>query len=364
MKIVWVIRPAEGGILRHLQQLLEGIPDFEIVLVGPPALRDLAGSRRFVTLEIADGLQMRRDLRSISHLRRILKAEKAQIVHAHGLKAALVSAAALVPKKGGHFLFTAHNSLPSADSWFNRRGLAMVSRWLFRHMDSIISVSDAVRAQIVPYVPERKVLTIHNGVKAERFGDYSFEISRLPVGLETEHLVVGTVARLIPQKGIATLLEAISLIVKIVPNMRLIIVGDGPERSKLEMYAAALNLERHVHFLGNRSDVPQLMAGWDCYVLPSLSEGFNLSVLEAMASRLPIVASDLPALKEAVVPNLGGIMVLPGSAAELAAALLHILKSPEKAAAMGKFNRERVTTFFGEDRMIRCTRALYEGLRS
>ena len=130
----------------------------------------------------------------------------------------------------------------------------------------------------------------------------------------------------------------------------------------MEQYSRGLGLDRNVKFLGWRDDVPALMGGWDCFALPSLSEGFNLSVLEAMASRLPVVVSDLPALREAVVPGRGGLMVLPGSAPELAAALLHVLKSPDKAQAMGEYNRQRVETFFGEDRMVQCTRALYEGL--
>ncbi|NMA61925.1 MAG: glycosyltransferase family 4 protein [Firmicutes bacterium] len=359
MKIVWVIRPAEGGILQHLQQLSQGIPDFEIVVVAPPTLEEWAGTRRFIPLDLVDGLKIRQDLGTITKLRRILRQEKAHIIHAHGLKAALVTAVALAPFGHPHFLFTAHNSLPP-----RRFGSKLVQRWMFGGMDTIISVSDAVRAQIIKYVPERKVITIHNGIATSRFGDFSWEISRDPLGLEPDDQVVGTVARLIPSKGIHTLLEAVSLIAKIVPNMKLVVVGDGPERTRLEKYAEALGLNGRVKFLGWREDVPELMAGWDLFALPSMSEGFNLSVLEAMASRLPVVVPDLPSLKEAVVPNKGGLVVLPGNAPELAAALLHLLKSPEKAKAMGQFNRERAHTLFGEERMVTCTRALYEGLKT
>lgn len=362
MKIVWVIRPAEGGILQHLQQLSLGIPDFDIVVVAPPSLEEWAGTRRFVPLDLVDGLRIRQDLVAIGRLRQVLKKEKAHIIHAHGLKAALVTAAALAPLGHPHFLFTAHNSLPQSRSPFRRWGYRVVQRWMFAGMDTIISVSEAVRSQIVRYAPERKVLTIYNGISTARFGAYSREVSRDPMGLTPEDQVVGTVARLIPSKGTHTLLEAVSLIARIVPRLKLVVVGDGPERAKLEKYGRALGLEGRVHFLGWRDDVPQLMAGWDCFVLPSLSEGFNLSVLEAMASRLPVVVADLPSLKEAVVPNRGGLVVLPGNAPELAAALLHLLKAPEKAKAMGEFNRERVNTLFGEERMINCTRALYEGL--
>ncbi len=362
MKIIWVVRPAEGGILQHLQQLLKGISDLDIVVVAPPDLQTWAGQRRFIPLDLVDGLHPKRDFAASRKLRRLLRQEKANVVHAHGLKAALITATALAPSRHPHFLFTAHNSLPQSSSKLTQWGVNKVQRWMFNGMNTIISVSDAVRSQIIRYVPERKVLTIYNGIASSDFGDYSPDTSRVPLGLDLEDHVVGTVARLIPGKGVNTLLEAMSLVAKIVPRLHLVIVGDGPERSKLEQYSRGLGLDRNVKFLGWRDDVPALMGGWDCFALPSLSEGFNLSVLEAMASRLPVVVSDLPALREAVVPGRGGLMVLPGSAPELAAALLHVLKSPDKAQAMGEYNRQRVETFFGEDRMVQCTRALYEGL--
>jgi glycosyltransferase involved in cell wall biosynthesis len=362
MKIIWVVRPAGGGIVQHLKQLLKGIPDFDIVVVALPDLQGLAGDRRFVPLDLADGLQPRRDFAAVRKLRKFLRREKPNVVHAHGLKAALITAAALAPVRHPCFLFTAHNSLPQTSSKFAQWGANVVQRWMFGCMNTIISVSDAVRSQIIRYVPERKVLTIYNGIASSNFGNSSPEASRQALGLEPEDQVVGTVARLIPDKGMGTLLEAMSLVAKIVPRSHLVIVGDGPERSRLEQYARGLGLDGRVQFLGWREDVPTLMAGWNCFTLPSLSEGFNISVLEAMASRLPVVVSDLPALREAVVPGRGGLLVRPGSSPDLAAALLHVLKAPERARAMGEFNRSRVDTYFGEDRMVSCTRALYEGM--
>ncbi|HKM43223.1 MAG TPA: glycosyltransferase family 4 protein [Limnochordia bacterium] len=362
MKIVWVVRPAEGGILQHLQRLLQGIPDLEIVVVAPPDLKEWAGQRRFISLDLVDGLRPKRDFAAISKLRRLLRQEKADVVHAHGLKAALVTSLALAPVSHPGFLFTAHNSLPQSSSTFTQWATDGVQRWMFGGMNTIISVSDTVRSQIVRFAPEAKVLTIHNGIASTHFGDYPFDATRTSLGFPLDCQIVGTVARLIPSKGVSTLLEAMSLMARIMPNLHLVIVGEGPERSKLEQYAHGLGLDDKVKFLGWRDDVPSLMAGWDCFALPSLSEGFNLSVLEAMASRLPVVVSDLPALREALVPGRSGQLVKPGSAPDLAAALLHVLKSPEKAKSMGDYNRHHVETYFGEDRMVRCTRALYEGL--
>jgi len=349
-------------MLHHLRHLLTGLGDFEITVAAPPALRELLPVQRFLDVEIVDGFRPQQDLAAVRRLKRILKQESPQIVHAHGLKAALITAAALAPKRHPHFLFTAHNSLPQSPSPFMGWASTWVQRWLFSGMATIISVSDAVRAQLIRYVPESKVLTIYNGISSSEFGGFPREQARRALNLSPEDQVVGTVARLIPGKGVGTLLEAASLVAKILPGLHLVVVGDGPERERLKAYAERLGLQGRAHFVGWRDDVPSLMAGWDCFALPTMGEGFNLSVLEAMASRLPVVVSDLPALREAVVPGKGGLLVPPASAPDWAAALLHILKDPAKAKAMGAFNRERVETFFGAERMVKSTRALYEGM--
>jgi glycosyltransferase involved in cell wall biosynthesis len=208
MKIVWVVRPAEGGILQHLQQLLRGIPDLEIVVVAPSDLKEWAGERRFLALDLVDGIHPKRDLSASSKLRRLLHQEKPHVVHAHGLKAGLITALALAPTRHPHFLFTAHNSLPQSSSKLNQWATNKVQRWMFGGMNTIISVSDTVRSQIVRFVPETKVLTIYNGITSTNFGECPLDVSRGHLGLELDCQVVGTVARLIPSKGIGTLLEA------------------------------------------------------------------------------------------------------------------------------------------------------------
>ncbi len=362
MKIIWVVRPAEGGMVQHLQQLSTGIRDLEIVIVGPSNMQEKMEGRRFIPLELSDGLNFRKDLFCARQLRQILNREEPYIIHAHGLKAALISAMALAPQGHPRFLFTAHNALPQFNSPLKRVAYHMAQRWVFQSINTIISVSDTVRSQFINLAPGKKILTIHNGISIEKFGDLSPSEARIQSGLRVDDVIIGTVARLIPSKGLTTLLEAISLLVKIVPKTQLVILGDGPERKRLERYAYGLGIGDKVHFLGFRDDVPQLMAGWDIFVLPSLTEGFNLSVLEAMASSLPVVVSDLPSLREAVVHGQGGFAVIPGSAIDMAASVLHLLKSPEKAKMMGRFNRQRVSSFFEKKHMIECTQAIYEGL--
>ncbi|MGI6147925.1 MAG: glycosyltransferase family 4 protein [Limnochordia bacterium] len=363
MRIMWVIRPVEGGMLSHLSQLLEGMADQEILIAAPGSLQKWADGRQFFTVDIGDGLNLRADLRAACEVRRLVRQHRPHVVHSHGLKAALVTGLglSLYPKRPP-LVFTVHNNLPSPERSYHRAIYRLVHRRLLRSFDMVITVSDAVRDQLLEYTSPSRVITIRNGIPVERFGRYPRTAARAELGLSEGCRVVGLVARLIAGKGINTALEAASLLTKIIPDLHIVIVGDGPERARLESYAAALGLGSSVHFLGWREDVPALMAGWDVFILPSRSEGFSLSVLEAMASGLPVVVSDLACMREAVVSGKGGYLTRPGDAPELAAAILNVLRDNRRASQMGKFNRERAAALFGEDRMIQCTRAVYEGL--
>jgi glycosyltransferase involved in cell wall biosynthesis len=363
MRIMWVIRPAEGGMLSHISQLLVGLADQEILIAAPRSLEDLAKGRRFFPVEIGDGLSLRADLRAAGELRRLVRSLQPQLVHSHGLKAALVTAAALslYPKRP-RLVFTVHNNLPQPKAVISQMAYGVALRRMFRLMDMVITVSEALRDRLVEYAAPDRVITIRNGIPVERFRGYPRAAVRAELEIPETAKIVGMTARLIAGKGITTALEAVSLLTRIVPDLHFVVVGDGPERGKFESYGEALGLAKRVHFLGWREDVPRLMAGWDMFILPSSSEGFSLSVLEAMASGLPVVVSDLDSMREAVVVGKSGYLTKPGDAPELAAAILNVLRDPRRARQMGEFNRERAAALFGQEQMIACTRAVYEGL--
>lgn len=364
MKIMWIIREAQGGMLSHLSQLLAGMADHDLVIVAPQHLQDWAAGRPFFPVEIGDRINAVQDITAIRQLRSLLHEHRPDVVHIHGLKAALITVAAsrLLRRPRPRLVFTLHNNLPLPGNFFHRTVYTLVQRRLFRRLDFIITVSDAMRDQLVAYASPHRVITIRNGIPVDRFGQCPKAQARELMNLPMSARVVGLVARLISSKGISTAIKAASLLTKLIPDLHMVIVGEGPERARFENYASALGLSERVHFLGWRSDVPELMAGWDLFILPSLSEGFSVSVLEAMAAKLPVVVSDLPCMREAVVPKKGGYLVKPGDAPELAAAILNILKDPRRAEQMGEFNRQRAVALFGHELMIECTRAVYEGL--
>jgi glycosyltransferase involved in cell wall biosynthesis len=166
------------------------------------------------------------------------------------------------------------------------------------------------------------------------------------------------VGRLTPQKGLETLIEAAPKVARAVPDAGFLIVGDGPLRAGLERAARASGAG--VVFAGERRDVQDLMRGARALALPSVYEGLPLVALEAMACGLPVVASGVDGVPEAVEDGETGVLVPPGDAERLADALIGLLRDPAKAEAMGRRGRARVEAHFSAERMVEETQAVYE----
>lgn len=173
--------------------------------------------------------------------------------------------------------------------------------------------------------------------------------------------LVGCAGALTTEKGHRTLLEAWSLVVAELPGARLALLGDGPERRHLERLAAALP-PGSVHLLGQREGAPGWLKALDLYVQPSLAEGLGSAVLEAMACRLPVVASRAGGLVEAVVDGATGLLVPPGDGSALAAAMVALLRDPGRRGAMAAAGRARVEESFAAPAMVDAYLELYWGL--
>ncbi|MBL8798967.1 MAG: glycosyltransferase [Planctomycetia bacterium] len=219
--------------------------------------------------------------------------------------------------------------------------------------DCVVPVSEAAArvATQIERIPEHKVQTIWNGIDLERFPPRA---TQGKTGCRVIH-----VARLSPVKDQATLLRAARLVADRHTEFRLDIVGGGPCEADLKQLHAQLDLGERVRFLGYRADVGLLLRQADVFVLPSLTEGVSLTLLEAMASSLPIVATAVGGNGEVVVPEETGLLVPPQSPAALAAALLEMLKNPERARRMGQRGRQRVEQLFDIRGVVRRYESLY-----
>ncbi len=211
--------------------------------------------------------------------------------------------------------------------------------------------------------PASKVSVIPNGVDVDKFnpGVDGSQIRR-ELGLAPSLPIAGIVAALRPEKNHAALLQAMAIVHRTVPAAHLLIVGDGPERSALELQTSELKLDRVVHFLGTRSDTPQLLSAMDVFVLTSRMEANPVSILEAMATGKPVVAPRIGSIPESVAHGETGYLTEPGNVAAVARELVELFLHPHRARAMGAAGRSLVQERWSLDSMVDGYQQLIEGI--
>ena len=283
------------------------------------------------------------DAGAISRLRAWLRAVPGAVVHTHNANAHYHTVAAGLGLPLAKVINTRHGmgaSRPgSRGEWLYRRTMART--------DIVAAVCEAARARFAQQGvrPRERLLAVPNGIRVDAFSCASEErraALRNVLGLAPDVRIVGTVGRLNPVKDQATLLRAFARVHAASAGAALVLVGDGALRAALEAQSAALGLGDAVRFLGDRSDVRQLLQGFDAFVLSSLSEGYSMALLEACASGLPIVATDVGGNREIVADGRNGLMVAPADEAALAEAMAALLSEPARAARMGQAGREWV----------------------
>jgi sugar transferase (PEP-CTERM/EpsH1 system associated) len=233
-------------------------------------------------------------------------------------------------------------------------GTSCRQRWAFavasRCYDRVVSVSQDVAQQFLRQgAPSARVRTIQNGIDLNRFGFFG----SCPGGPAV------LVARLAPEKDLPTLLQAVALLVHRQPAFRLQVAGDGPCMQETQQAIQQLGLGEHVQLLGECSDIPGLLRRASLFVLSSRTEGIPLTLLEAMACGLPVVATRVGGNVEVVQDGQTGWLVPSGDAPQLAAAIERVWSDPEASRRLGQAGRERVVQRFDVQRMIQSYEDLY-----
>src|SRR6185436_14263328 len=211
---------------------------------------------------------------------------------------------------------------------------------------SIIAVSHELRDYMIESrFPRERVRVIHNGIEpASAASPLDRRKARLLLGLDERAFVVTTVARLDPVKDLVTLLDAFAIVRKRAPGAQLVIVGDGPERQRLEARASHDDLAGSVRITGYRSDVRALLPAADVYVSSSISEGVSLTILEAMAAGVPVVATAVGGTPEIRADGEGGLLVPGRDADQLASAILSLAVDRRRRAELAAAARRRLET--------------------
>jgi glycosyltransferase involved in cell wall biosynthesis len=286
---------------------------------------------------------------------RALKAERPAVFHAHlswplACRSALLAASAA---RTPAIVATAHLHVPIT----SLRGI-FLQRLISTRVDRYLAVSAEVgRGLRLNFgLPERKIEIVHNAIPLAAFERSAPEGLRAMLTREAEGPIVLTAARLHEQKGIDVLLDAAAL----VPGATFVVAGDGPLRQRLEARACQLEIAQRVVFLGQRHDVPDLMAAADLFVLPSFYEGLPLTVLEAMASGTPVIATAIGGTDEVISNGRTGVLVPPRDAHALAHAIERLLRDPDLARQLGRAGRAHVSDHFAVDTMIARVSNVYD----
>jgi glycosyltransferase involved in cell wall biosynthesis len=201
-------------------------------------------------------------------------------------------------------------------------------------------------------VPRGKLHCVPNGVRLQRRDPASTEAERQKLGISADDFVWMFAGRLAAVKGLDTLLRAFALArSEGGSNLKLVLVGDGAERASLEELSASLGLQRSVHFLGARRNVPQLLSAADAFVMSSMSEGLPMVLLEAMAAHVPCVATAVGGIPELLSGD-AGILVEPGAPLELAAAMRKLSNDSERCQLISARAYGKVAATNNLDRVV------------
>jgi glycosyltransferase involved in cell wall biosynthesis len=289
---------------------------------------------------------------------RAARAHGATVVHAHQYSPFVYSALARAFHRGPPVVFTEHGRLSDAGPSAKRR---RANRLLRRYAGSVFAVSKDVRAHLLAegFLDDR-VGVIYNGIDVGPPPDAATRAAvRRDLGVSDADIVIGTIARLDPVKDLGALLVAASRLAETSLPCTTVVIGDGDERPNLEAQAATLGIANRVRFLGHREDARRWLAGCDVYANSSTSEGVSLTILEAMAAGLPVIATNVGGTPEVVTEDCG-VLVPPREPEALADAICQLGESAGRRRLLGAAGRTRVEARFTLDRMVASYQSAYQ----
>jgi glycosyltransferase involved in cell wall biosynthesis len=292
----------------------------------------------------------------------IVRRERVDVLHAHQYTPFFYGAASRGLGSRPPILFTEHGR---AHPDYPRRKRMVANRVLLRRRDRVAAVGEAVRQALIHNegIAPGRVEVIYNGIPLERFetrptGSERAAI-RAEIGLEPEDLVLIQVARLDYLKDHATAIRTIERVAGRCPRARLVLVGDGPERGAIEDLVRQRAMGENVRLLGQRDDVPRLLAAADIVLLTSISEGIPLTLIEAMAAGRPVVSTRVGGVAEVVADGQTGLLAPAGDAAALAEHVLRLAVDPGRRDRLARSGRQRAGDLFSEGRMHEGYRQIY-----
>ena len=378
LKVLYVVEATIAGVRRHVTQLACGIDRqrFEAT-VACPLLRDQAyGDERFVAdlraaavavvpLALHRAIHPSSDAAALKYLTQHIQSHHYDVVHAHSSKAGFLArlAARLAHQPGT--VYTPHGLyFLGLRSVAQRRFYLTLEQFAARLTDRIVAVSPGERDVLLRYhigTPEQ-IVCIANGIPPAHLPhDYDRAAQRQALGQEADGLLIGSVARLSAQKNPFMFVEAAARVLRHLPNARFVWCGGGELAAAAQQRAADLDIAHAIRWLGHREDAMDVLAAFDLFWLCSTYEGAPYVLLEAMAQRVPIVATDVVGNRDLLREG-AGLLVPLGDVVALCRATIMLAQQPERRAALAEAGWRWFTENGTVERMIAQTEQLYLGL--
>jgi glycosyltransferase involved in cell wall biosynthesis len=288
-------------------------------------------------------------------IRELAASTNADVVHAHGYKADIYVYFAL-RTSGIPFVSTCHNWIDN-DLRVTLYGNA--DRLVLRNYAAVVAVSDEVKQRLLKAgVRKERIHLVRNGIDLRPFDNANPSLRNTSITNDPQ--IVGLVGRLSVEKGVDIFLRAAALVLAEFPSTKFVIVGEGPDREKLEALINELKLRDSVSMVGRRNDMPGVYASLDILVSSSRLEGLPMTILEGMASRLPLVAASVGDVPTVVLDGDTGMLVPPENVEALASRIVDLLRNPEQRKHFGAAARKLIEDEYSAERMTADYLRVYE----
>lgn len=329
-----------------------GLPFLFVVQRGSP-LHQKATQAELPVLALK--IKSEFDLSAVLRLAWTMKRRKCLLAHFHDAHSVAVGSAAASLAKVRYRVITRRVDFPLKRNYFSRRKYR-------KKVDAIIAISERIKRVMVSGGVDRKLIeVIPSGIDFSAFDEVSSkDYLRREFSFSPDDFLVGIVAALADHKGHKYLIQAMKILKEHSAKIKLVIVGHGSLQMELDRQAKESDVEDIVFFLGFREDVPQILASLDLFVLSSYLEGLGSSILDAMASRLPVVATTAGGIPEIVTDGESGLLVPPQDPEALAQAILRLYNDRELAARFGQRGYEVVHQRFSAEAMAKKIVDVYE----
>ncbi|TWU43877.1 2-deoxystreptamine glucosyltransferase [Novipirellula aureliae] len=372
-----IIGGAQENTLLNCLDLIRDYGDDVLLVTGPEVgpEGDLLSQGRAGELPITKLDNLRRsihpirDYKGYQELRRTIRDFRPDVVHTHSAKGGILGRAAAFREQVPVIVHSVHGApFHPYQSALVRQTYRQCETWAARRCHHLISVADAMTDLLVDadVAPREKFTTIYSGMDVEPFlkaNDHRTEV-RNRFGLKDEHIVIGKIARLFHLKGHDDLISAAAQVVKEIPEVRFLLVGDGILRKQLSERIDALGMKEHFLFSGlvPPSEVPTMIGAMDALVHTSYREGLARALPQALIAGRPIISYDIDGAREVAISGETGFLIPPGDIAELSTAMIRLAGDEPLRQKMGRVGRERFTDQFRHQTMTRRIRQLYHSL--